>query len=75
MAVANTTYVISYHTNTGNYSADQLYFNTQVDRAPLHAPTSAASGGNGVYAYGSSVFPTNTFNATNYWVDVVFVTP
>jgi hypothetical protein len=26
-----------------------------------------------VYRYsGSSVFPTNTFNAANYWVDVLF---
>jgi hypothetical protein len=73
---ANTTYIISYHTNTGNYSADQTYFAAQIDRAPLHAPSSAASGGNGVYAYGaSSLFPTNSYNATNYWVDAVFVTP
>jgi hypothetical protein len=73
---ANTTYIISYHANAGNYSADQVYFTNQVDRAPLHAPSSAASGGNGVYAYGAgTVFPNNTYNATNYWVDVVFVTP
>ena len=73
---ANTTYVISYHTNTGNYSADQTYFANQVDRAPLHGLSSASSGGNGVYAYGAStVFPTNTYNATNYYVDVVFVSP
>jgi hypothetical protein len=26
-----------------------------------------------VYAYSAtSVFPTNTFNSTNYWVDVLF---
>jgi hypothetical protein len=31
------------------------------------------SGGNGVYAYGtSSVFPINTYLTANYWVDVVF---
>ncbi len=73
---ANTTYVISYHTNTGNYSADQTQFANQVDRAPLHGLSSASSGGNGVYAYGANtVFPTNTYNATNYYVDVVFVTP
>jgi hypothetical protein len=31
------------------------------------------SGGNGVYAYGSSnPFPNNSFNASNYWVDAVF---
>ena len=29
----------------------------------------------GVYLYGSGGFPTNTYLATNYWVDVVFVTP
>ena len=32
-----------------------------------------ASGGNGVYAYGAtSAFPTGSYNATNYWVDVMF---
>ena len=35
--------------------------------APLHAP--ALAGGNGVYKYGASGFPDQTFNATNYWVD------
>jgi len=44
-----------------------------VTNGPLTAPASSSSGGNGVYAYGSSsAFPTNTFNASNYWVDVVF---
>jgi hypothetical protein len=38
--------------------------------------SSAVSGGNGVYLYGSSpAFPTDTYNATNYWVDVVFTEP
>jgi hypothetical protein len=33
----------------------------------------AVSGGNGVYLYaGSPALPTDTYNATNYWVDVVF---
>jgi hypothetical protein len=73
---AGTTYVVSYHTNTGNYSSDQGYFNNPADRSPLHAPASASSGGNGVYMYGAtSAFPTNTYSATNYWVDVVFITP
>ena len=36
--------------------------------------TALASGG--VYAYGSpGTFPADTFNATNYWVDVVYSTP
>jgi hypothetical protein len=72
---AGTTYVISYHTNTGNYSADQTAFAAQVDQAPLHAPSSAASGGNGVYMYGPGAFPINSFNATNYYVDVIMATP
>ena len=69
---AGTTYVVSYHTNLGHYSADGGYFaTTGVDSAPFHAPAAAAAGGNGVYIYGGSSFPTQTFNATNYWVDIV----
>ena len=46
-----------------------------MDNAPLHALASGASGGNGVYIYGAATaFPNNTFNASNYWVDVVFST-
>ena len=67
-----TTYVASYHTS-GNYSADPNLFNSAVTNGPLTAPSSASSGGNGVYAYGSgSLFPTNSFNATSYGVDVLF---
>jgi hypothetical protein len=70
---AGLTYVVSYHTN-GFYSVDSNYFATALTSGPLTAPTSAASGGNGVYAYGSSSsFPANTFNACNYWVDVIFM--
>jgi PKD repeat protein len=71
---ANTVYVASYHANTGHYSADVNYFATAgVDTPPLHALASGVSGGNGVYAYGTgSAFPTQTWNAANYWVDVVF---
>ena len=70
---ANTTYVVSYHTNVGHYSASSGYFNSAgIDASPLHAPPTAAAGGNGVFLYGASAFPTQTFNGTNYWVDVVF---
>ncbi len=69
---ANTIYVASYHTS-GFYSADSNYFATSLVSGVLTAPSSASSGGNGVFAYGTgSSFPTNTFNATNYWVDVIF---
>lgn len=69
---AGTTYVASYHTN-GDYSADPDYFATSHTNGPLTAPSSSSSGGNGVYAYGSSsLFPTNNYNSTSYGVDVLF---
>ena len=69
---ANTTYVASYHTKVGRYSADSAYFTSTYDNPPLRAPSNSEGGGNGVYRYGSSAFPNQTYNATNYWVDVVF---
>jgi len=69
---ANTTYIASYHSN-GFYSANGNYFATAHTNGPLTAPDSASSGGNGVYAYDwQGSFPSNTYNANNYWVDVVF---
>ena len=69
-----TTYVVSYHAPAGHYAFDTNYFASGYDNAPLHAPSSGSSGGNGVFVYGSHAFPTDTFMATNYWVDVVFQT-
>jgi hypothetical protein len=69
---AGTTYVASYHSN-GNYSTDPNYFATSHTNGPLTAPSSSSSGGNGVYAYGSSsLFPTSMYNSSNYGVDVLF---
>src|SRR5439155_27214985 len=72
---ANTTYVASYHTTVGHFSVDRPYFaGTSVDRAPLHAPADGVAGANGVYFAGAtSAFPTGTYQASNYWVDVVYV--
>ncbi|MGY3604085.1 MULTISPECIES: DUF4082 domain-containing protein [unclassified Bradyrhizobium] len=62
-------YTASYHTNVGNYSNTNNFFTSDVVNGPLTAPAS----GNGVFAYGSSsLFPTSTFQATNFWVDVMF---
>jgi hypothetical protein len=70
---AGTTYVASYHSNSGDYAADPNLFANSLTNGPLTAPSSASSGGNGIYAYGSSsLFPTNSFNSTSYGVDVVF---
>jgi len=74
---ANTTYVASYHTDVGHYSADTGFFaNSGVDNPPLHALRNSVSGSNGVYVYSSTAaFPTATFQSSNYWVDVVFTSP
>jgi len=67
-----TTYIVAYHSN-GFYSANPKYFTAAVTSGPLTAPVSTVSSGNGVYVYGSStIFPTSSYNSTNYWVDVVF---
>ena len=69
---AGTTYVASYFAPNGHYSVTSAAFTTAVDNPPLHAVANGTSP-NGVYIYGpASTFPTNTFNASNYWVDVLF---
>ena len=67
-----TTYVASYLAPNGHYAVTPAAFSSAgVDNGPLHAVADALSP-NGVYVYGSgSAFPTNSFNATNYWVDVL----
>jgi hypothetical protein len=71
---SNTVYVASYHANNGHYSDDDNYFANQgVDNYPLHALSAREAGGNGVYSYGTkSTFPNQSFQAGNYWVDVIF---
>ena len=72
---ANTVYVASYHTNVGNYAGDNNFFATSgINNAPLHALVDGNSGSNGVYLYSTGGFPTNTYQSTNYWVDIVFTT-
>lgn len=71
---AGTTYVASYHTTTGRFSADNGGLAHQVDHPPLHA-LADGNGGNGVFRYGTQAFPNQSYNSTNYWVDVVFTLP
>jgi hypothetical protein len=73
---ANTDYVASYFAPSGHYAGDGKYFSTAgYDDPPLHALANGVDGANGVYIYTGTpgVFPTNSFSASNYWVDVVFV--
>jgi hypothetical protein len=70
---ANTVYIISYHTSIGYYASTEWGFNRGFDRGPLHALSTSEAGGNGVYVWKSkTAFPTQTWHASNYWVDVVF---
>jgi hypothetical protein len=70
---AGAVYVASYYTSVSHFSIDLNAFATAgVDNPPLQALANAVSGGNGVYMYsGTSAFPSNTYSASNYWVDVV----
>jgi len=72
---ASTTYVVSYFAPAGHYAADNNAFaSTGVRRGPLRALRSGVDGSNGVYRYGSSSrFPDQSWMASNYWVDVVFM--
>src|SRR5260370_17557995 len=71
---ANTLYVASYQTSVGHFSLDQGYFTAfGVNNSPLHASADTSGYANDLYAFTSSpTFPTNTLNASNYWVDAVF---
>ncbi len=71
---ANTIYVVSYSAPNGRYSANSNYFaSAGTDNGSLHALQNGVSGGNGVYAYGAGApFPSNSFQSTNYWVDVLY---
>ena len=74
---ANTIYIASYFAPVGHYSANTGYFSRRgTDNAPLHAPADGPSGPNGIYYYSSNPrsggLPRNGYQATNYWVDVVF---
>ena len=70
---ADTTYIASYHAPAG-YSSSQGFFVAGVDSPPLHALQTGVDGLNGVYRYGAAgSFPIDSFQSSNYWVDVVFM--
>ncbi|HST77871.1 MAG TPA: DUF4082 domain-containing protein, partial [Verrucomicrobiae bacterium] len=67
---ANTAYVISYLAPKGSYADDQSYAWSSLSASPLHVSGSSP----GVFAYGTNPsFPNGAWNASNYWVDLVFV--
>lgn len=71
--VANSTYIASYHTSTGHYAATPAGLTNAVTNGSLIVLDNITAGGNGLYGYGANpTFPANSFNAANYWVDVLF---
>jgi hypothetical protein len=79
----DTTYVASYYAPNGHYSATPDYFyndpapgpngGAHTVSRPLRAVRNSGGTTNGVFSYGqTSTFPTNSFRAANYWVDVIF---
>jgi hypothetical protein len=68
---ANTTYVASYYTSSGRYPDGYYGLTKGASNGPLIAPASSAVGGNGVYYYGKG-FPNQTWEDSNYYVDVSF---
>lgn len=64
---ADQTYVVSYHSPSGAYSADNQVFGSPSTRGSLSVPVAA-----GVYSYGAPAFPSSTYRDSNYYVDVTF---
>ena len=62
---ADTTYVASYHTTVGYYAVTEPGLAAEVANPPLQALADGVDGPNGVYKYGASGFPTDTYNASN----------
>lgn len=69
---AGTVYVASYWDPTGHYALNRPYFSAQYNNPPLHALANGSNGADGVYIYNKSTQPTTAYQASNYWVDVVF---
>jgi|GEM_PF-3908531 len=70
---ANTTYVVSYFTDGGQYSYTPSAFTSAVNRGNLTAPADSGGSPNGIYKVTStSAFPTSTYNSNWYGVDAIF---
>jgi hypothetical protein len=68
---ANTTYISAYYCPDGQGAEDPNELRNGVANGPLTAPASSAVGGNGVYNF-KNAFPKNSYQASNYYVDVLF---
>jgi len=70
---AGTSYIVSYYSSQGYYSVSGSYFTNPLVNGPLTAPADITGSNNGLYKYSSNpVFPNETYQKENYFVDVVF---
>ncbi|MFM2146383.1 MAG: hypothetical protein RL732_1219 [Bacteroidota bacterium] len=68
-----TTYIVAYFSEKGNYTAYPNFFNNSVIEPPLTGLADGIDGSNGLYSYTATPSaPRNSYNKTNYWVDVLF---
>jgi hypothetical protein len=67
---ANQVFTCGYFAPNGHFSNDKNTFTVQKNVPPLHVPANG-----GVFGYGGQAtqWPTSTWTASNYWVDVLFV--
>lgn len=68
----DTVYVAAVYSPGGNYAANQNYFTAPVTNNFLTAPASGTYGPNGLYRM-SNGFPDQSFEESNYWVDVLAI--
>lgn len=65
---AGQTYTVSYNAPQGNYAVSEYGFNRGMTSGPITVKPGA-----GVFGYGSGdSAPTESYNKSNYWIDVVF---
>ena len=70
---AGTVYIASYHTEVGQYSTNINYFKqSDHSNGPLSALQDGVNGKNGLYLYGPGGFPVDSWEESNYWIDVIF---
>lgn len=71
---AGTTYIASYFSPSGYFAGTGSYFLQNITNGPLIGLADGEDGLNGLYKYTSfPTFPTGGYQASNYWVDVIFM--
>ena len=71
---ANTTYIVSYFTTTGEFTRTDPFFTQPIVNGFLKGLANGDDGFNGIYAYTATpgVFPQDNTGSSNYFADVIF---